>query len=193
MRPLSLQLLIGLFILLNNACAILNYSPSDLPTLPLNETHDRVESLSLSYLQGQSKVLDSESRSLPWETQTIKDLFEHHSRYSKVIVTSNPPENGMHVNVYQTDGPVSSWCRASIWTLGIVPCYADGVVYTMHFDVLLHNTLKESYQYEMSRKGVQWLGLLPFFWVNLFTAQYKDAFSANAHQFIIDAQRDGYL
>ena len=63
----------------------------------------------------------------------------------------------------------------------------------MHFDVLVHNTLKESYQYEISRKGVQWLGLLPFFWVNLFTTQYKDAFSANAYQFVIDAKRDGYL
>lgn len=77
--------------------------------------------------------------------------------------------------------------------LGIIPCYADGVVYTMHFDVLIHNTLKDSYQYEISRKGVQWLGLLPFFWVNFFTTQYKDAFSANAQQFVIDAKRDGYL
>jgi len=189
MRPFNLQILIGLVLTLNNACAIQSYSPSAI--MPPSGSHEKVESLSFSYLPEDSK--SSEARTLPWETQSIKDVFEQHSRYSKVIVASGPPENGLHINVYQTDGPVSSWCRASIWTIGIVPCYADGVVYTMHFDVLVHNTLKESYQYEISRKGVQWLGLLPFFWVNLFTTQYKDAFSANAYQFVIDAKRDGYL
>ena len=184
--------LLYVLIVLNSACAISNYSPPEAVSTPPTEKHDRVESLSFSYL-GDSKDLVSDGRALPWESQSIKDLFEHQSRFSKVIIASTPPQNGMHVNVYQTDGPVSSWCRASTWSLGIIPCYADGVLYTMHFDVLIHNTLKESYQYEISRKGVQWVGLLPFFWINFFTTQYKDAFSANAQQFVIDAKRDGYL
>ena len=192
MRHASL-LLLALLISLNSACSIQGYSPSDPVSAPRTEVLDKIESLSFSYITSDSKTLASADRTLPWESQTIKDLFEHHSRFSKVIVTSTPPQDGMHINVYQTDGPVSSWCRASIWTLGLIPCYADGVVHTMHFDVFLNNTLKESYQYEISRKGVQWLGLLPFFWVNFFTAQYKDAFSANAHQFVIDARRNGYL
>jgi len=186
-------ILLGVLVFLSSACAILNYSPCETVSMPPVEIHDKAESLSFSYIPDDSKEFSNDNRTLPWESHLVKDLFEQHSRFSKVIVTSTPPENGMHINVYQTDGPVSPWCRASIWTIGIVPCYADGVVYTMHFDVLIHNTLKESYQYEISRKGVQWLGLLPFFWVNLFTTQYKDAFSANAYQFVIDAKRDGYL
>lgn len=185
-------ILLCVLFLVHGACVISNYSPRGAVITSPVEKHDKVESLSFSYL-GDSKDLVSDGRALPWESESIKDLFEHQSRFSKVRITSTPPQNGMHVNVYQTDGPDSSWCRASTWMLGIIPCYADGVVYTMHFDVLIHNTLKDSYQYEISRKGVQWLGLLPFFWVNFFTTQYKDAFSANAQQFVIDAKRDGYL
>jgi hypothetical protein len=192
MHHSNFNIIFGLLLLLSNACAIQSFSPSKSTTTPPIPSHDRVGSLSFSYLYGESKP-SADSSALRWQTRTLKDLFEHHSRYSKVVVTSDPPETGVHVNVYQTAGPVSSWCRASIWTLGIVPCYADGIIFTMHFDVLLHNTLKESYQYEMSRKGVQWLGLLPFFWVNLFTTQYWDAFATNAHQFLSDAKRDGYL
>ena len=193
MRHSRLQILLGFLVLLNNACAILSFSPSESVNTPSVEVHDKIESLSFSYIVGDSKDQGNDGRTLSWESQTIKHLFEHHSRFSKVIVTSTPPQDGLHINVYQTDGPVSSWCRASIWALAVIPCYADGVVHTTHFDVFLNNTLKRSYQYEISRKGVQWLGLLPFFWVNFFTTQYKDAFSANAHQFVIDAKRNGYL
>ncbi len=183
-----------LVLLLSSACAILNYSRPELETTPTVEVHDKVESLSFSYLPQASRDIPKERQTLPWESRTVKDLLEHHSRFSKVTVTSSAPENGTHINIYQTDAStVSPWCLASIWTLGIVPCYADGVMYTMHFDVLIHNILKESYSYEISRKGLQWIGLLPFLWVNLFTAQYKDAFSANAYQFVTDAKRDGYL
>jgi hypothetical protein len=184
-----MSILLSVLVLFSSACAILNYSPSEI-SMPPVEIHDKAESLSFSYIPNDSKDFSNDNRTLPWESQVVKELFEHHSRFSKVMVTSTPPENGVHINVYQTDGPVSLWCRASIWTIGIVPCYADGVVYTLHFDVLIHNTLKE---YEISRKGVQWLGLLPFWWVNVFTTQYKDAFSANAYQFVFDAKRDGYL
>ncbi len=112
----------------------------------------------------------------------------------KVVVTPSPPALGIHVNVYQTDGPpMSSWCMASLWTLGVIPCHAEGVVYETHFDVLANNALKQSYRYEISRKGIQWIGLLPFFWVNFFTADYKEAFSANIYQFVTDAKRDGFL
>jgi hypothetical protein len=187
-------IILCLVLLLNSACAILNYSPSEPVSTPAIEIHDKVESLSFSYLPEASRDMPNDRKTLPWESQTVKDLFEHHSRFSRVVVTSSPPQDGTHINVYQTDAStVSPWCLASIWTLALIPCYVDRVVYTVHFDVLIHNALKESYQYEISRKGVQWLGLLPFFWVNLFTTQYKDSFSANVYQFVIDAKRDGYL
>lgn len=110
------------------------------------------------------------------------------------MVTANSPAAGVHVNVYLTDGiPLSPWCMASIWTFGVIPCYAEGMVYQIHFDVFVNNVLKRSYGYTISRKGVSWIGVMPLFWLNIFTTQYKEAFSANVYQFIADAKRDGFL
>ena len=75
----------------------------------------------------------------------------------------------------------------------MVPCYAEGIIYETHFDVFVNNALKQSYQYEISRKHVDWIGLLPLFWINLFTTHYEEAFLANVHRFIADAKRDGVL
>lgn len=183
--------------LLNSACVIVNYSPTELVIKPLIETHDKPELLSYSYASfytpGSPQNLDSDRRTLPWESQLVKDLFELHSRFIKVVVTASPPATGVHVNVYQTDGPTSPWCTASHWTFAIIPCYAEGIIYQVHFDVFVDNALKQSYRYDISRKGVSWIGVLPLFWVNLFTAHYKEAFSTNTYKFIADAKRDGFL
>jgi hypothetical protein len=97
--------------------------------------------------------------------------------------------------VYQTDRrpPSSTWCRVSNWTLTVIPCFGEGIAFDNHFDVFVDNTLKHSYRYGISRTGIDWIGLLPFFWINLFTADYKEAFSSNVAQFITDAKRDGFL
>lgn len=189
----SLALLTAL-VLLNSACAIVSYSPTEPVVKPLIEIHDKRELLSFSYSPGSPQSLDSDRRTLPWEHQLVKNLFELHSRFIKAVVTASPPATGVHVNVYQTDGtPSSPWCKASSWTFNVIPCYAEGIIYQVHFDVFVNNTLKQSYRYDISQKGISWIGLLPFFWVNLFTAQYKEAFSANVYQFVTDAKRDGFL
>ena len=187
--------LLTALILLNSACTIGNYSPAVPARLPLVETHhDKIEFLSFSYIPESPHKLESNPRTLPLESQLVKDLLEHHSRFIKVIVTSNSPATGTHVNVYQTIGPFSSpWCTANSWTLGVIPCYFEGVAYETHFDVLVDNTVKQSYHYPIHRKAVNWIGLLPFFWINFLTAQYEEAFSGNTDQFISDAKRDGFL
>ena len=112
----------------------------------------------------------------------------------KVIVTSIPPAVGTHVNVYQNVGPYSSpWCTAFSWSLGIIPCYYEGIAYETHFDVLVDNTLKQTYGYPIRRKAVNWIVLVPFFWINFLTTKYEEAFSGNIDQFIADAKRDGVL
>lgn len=189
--PISL---LAALVLVNSACAVVNYSPTESVRQRPVETHDKLEFLSFSYVPGSSGNVDNDRRTLPWEGQLVKDLLEHYSRFMKVITTSSPPAMGVHINVYQTDGPpISPWCRASVWTLDVIPCYAEGIIYETHFDVFVDNALKQSYRYEISRKGFTWIGLLPFGWINLFTTQYKEAFSANAYQFVTDATRDGFL
>jgi hypothetical protein len=192
---ISLTLLTTL-VLLNCACTIVSYSLIEPARHPLVETsHDKKEVLSFSYIPGSSRNLNTELQTLPREIQEAKDLLERQSRFIKVIVTSTHPAIGTHVNVYQTVAPPysSPWCTANSWTLGVIPCYAEGIVYVTHFDVFVNNALKQSYQYEISRKVVDWIGLLPFYWINLFTTHYEEAFWANVFRFITDAKRDGFL
>lgn len=190
----TLFALLTALILLNNACTIGSYSSAEPARQPLVETHDKIEFLSFSYIPESREKLENNPRTLPLESQLIKDLLEHHSRFIKVIVTSNSPAIGTHVNVYQTIGPFSSpWCTVNSWSLGLIPCYFEGIAYETHFDVLVNNTLKQSYRYPIRRKAVNWIGLLPFFLINIWTDQYKEAFSGNTDQFISDAKRDGFL
>ena len=200
LRRTTLRTLLALLtalILLNSACTIGNYSPAELSEKSLVESHDQRdqrEFLSFSYIPESRDKLESNPRTLPSQSQLVKDHLEQHSRFMKVIVTSSPPIIGTHVNVYQTVGPYSSpWCTASSWTLGVIPCYFEGIAYETHFDVFVNNTLKQSYQYPIGRKAVVWIGLLPFFWINFLTTQYEEAFSGNTYQFIADAKRDGFL
>jgi hypothetical protein len=86
-----------------------------------------------------------------------------------------------------------TYLTCALRTLGVIPCYFEGIAYETHFDVFVNNTLKQSYQYPIGRKAVVWIGLLPFFWINFLTTQYEEAFSGNTYQFIADAKRDGFL
>jgi hypothetical protein len=182
---------------LSSACAIVSYSLSEPARQPLVETpHDKKEVLSFSYIiPGSPRNLYSHPQTLPREIQEVKDLLEHQSRFIKAIVTSSHPAIGTHVNVYQTVAPPfsSPWRTAHRWTLGVIPYYAEGIVYETHFDVFVNNALKQSYRYEISQKRVDWIGLLPLFWINLFTDNYEEVFLANVSRFITDAKRDGFL
>jgi hypothetical protein len=187
--------LLTVLVLFNSACAVESYSLIEPARQPLVETlHDKIEVLSFSYIPGSSGD-PTVPRTLPQEIQRAKDLLEQQSRFIKVIVTSSHPAIGTHVNVYQTVGPPfsSPWCTANRWTLSVVPCYAEGIIYETHFDVFVNNALRQSYQYEISRKHVDWIGVLPLFWINLFTTHYEEAFVANVYRFIADAKRDGFL
>src|SRR5262249_2563405 len=115
-------------------------------------------------------------------------------RFKRAVVTVSPPATGVHVSVYMTKGPpMSPWCNASDWTWGVFPCYDDRIISQVHFDVFVDQAFKQSYQYDIRKRGVFWIGLLPLAWVSLFNTHYTEAFSATVYQFITDAKRDGFL
>lgn len=157
--------LLTALVLLNSACAIGNYTPADPARKPLAEPHNNQrEFLSFSYIPESRDKLESNPRTVPSQSQLVKDHLEHHSGFMKVIVTSSPPAISTHANVYQTVGHFSSlWCTASSWSLGVIPCYFEGSAVETHFDELVDNTLKQSYRYPIRRKAVNRIGLLPFF------------------------------
>lgn len=162
--------------LLSNACTIVNYSPA-IPEkqLPATATN-RFGLLSFSYLtdtpRNHSDDKDS-LRTLPRTVQYVREILKRNTRFETVLVTATPPAKGLHVNIYQTSVPeLSPLCIASIWTLGIIPCYAEGIVYTVHFDVLVDNTPLKTYEDEISRKAANWIGFLPFV-MDKFSREYE--------------------
>lgn len=193
MRPLAISLL-GIA-LLNSACTIVNYTPAMPETKLTAETRNKSDTFSFSYISGSSRDLKDDQRTLPKNVQQVRDVFERNTRFEKVIVTSVPPAKGLHVTIYQTNGPpLSPLCMASIWTLGIIPCYAEGVVYNVHFDLLADNVLLKTYSETISRKGANWIGFLPFFWINFcVNTGYEEAFLATVHNFTKSARQDGLL
>lgn len=191
-----------MLLVLESACAIRVYRPTEpVKKPPETQIHDKIEFLSFSYTPCLAKIMDKElpcdSRwleKLPWEYQSVKDLLERHSRFIKVIVTSAPQAQGTHIVVYQTqEAPLSRWCKLSEWSLSIIPCYTDSIVSKVHFDLYVDSIPKQSYSYDIRFKAIYWIGLLPFTWIEFFTTQYTDAFSANTYQFIEDARQDGFL
>ena len=80
---------------------------------------------------------------------------------------------------------------ALIPALTLLPYYTDeggtSVVYSLYQD----GRLLKVYRYPIYKKGVGWIGLLPFAWINYFTTDLADAVEGATLQFLIDAQRDG--
>ncbi len=75
----------------------------------------------------------------------------------------------------------------------IVPWWSSGAGYTVEYILYVDGKEERSYSYEITKKGVGWIGLLPMAWINLFAQDAKDAFRATAYQFVHDADRDGYF
>jgi hypothetical protein len=184
--------------LLSSACTIANYSPAipekQLPAAATNKSG----LLSFSYLTDTPHNYSDDKdslRTLPKTVQHVREILKRNTRFETVLVTATPPAKGPHVNIYQTSVPeLSALCIASIWTLGIIPCYAEGIVYTVHFDVLVDNTPLKAYEDEISRKAANWIGFLPFVWINfLVSTSYEEAFLATVHNFTKSARQDGLL
>jgi hypothetical protein len=78
-------------------------------------------------------------------------------------------------------------------TLGIIPYYCDETGVTVRYDLYVDRQLKKSYHYEIRKKGMAGLLILPFAWLNVFTDDLADAIVLTAHRFVLDAARDDFL
>lgn len=75
----------------------------------------------------------------------------------------------------------------------IFPWWSSGAGYTVEYILYVNGKREHSYSYEITKKGVGWIGLLPVAWINFFTQDATDAFRVTAYQFFRDADRDGYF
>jgi hypothetical protein len=78
-------------------------------------------------------------------------------------------------------------------SIAVFPWWSSGAGYTVEYLLYVDGKRERSYSYEITKKGVGWIVLLPVAWINYFTQDAKDAFRATAYQFFRDADRDGYF
>ena len=78
------------------------------------------------------------------------------------------------------------------WLVILIPVLRQGG-WELSYSVYDRNALKKTYNYEITSKQYMWLFLLPFSWINFFTYSGGDALRSTTAQFVVDAQRDGYL
>jgi hypothetical protein len=80
-----------------------------------------------------------------------------------------------------------------IWLALIIPVYNGEGGWQLSYSFYDRNAVKKTYAYEITQKRFTWLLVLPFSWINFFTYSLDDAVRSTTAQFVIDAQRDGYL
>ena len=76
---------------------------------------------------------------------------------------------------------------------GLFPTYSWQDGWALSYSVYDQNALNKTYTYEITLKEFYSIVLLPFLWINFFTYSLEDALRSTTAQFVVDAQRDGYL
>ena len=130
----------------------------------------------------------------------LERIFEESRIFSKTIASDTVPEKGIYCAVAAAAKPASGLAHffhgfAEPWLppSQMLPYYSGEAGYVVEYELYVDKELKKTYQYEITKKGVAWILLLPFAWINFFTYSEEDAFRATAYQFFLDAERDGYL
>ncbi|MGD9850212.1 MAG: hypothetical protein AB7T38_02990 [Nitrospirales bacterium] len=140
----------------------------------------------------EDKVLSPGDR----DYQTIRKVFEENYGSKMIADGTHPALSQTFVSCtlyydYNASYGHRDWCEANFLTLAIVPCYGDLMVYEIEYELFKYGIFQTKYTYRYSMKGATWIGLIPFFWLNLFTNSYEDALANTALQFLSDAKKDG--
>lgn len=112
--------------------------------------------------------------------------------YYSATITSEPVSGPLEILAVLLD-PVAILSRGLLSIGPVLPYYSSHAGHIISYELYIDHELKKSYRYEITKKGVAWIGLLPFAWVNLFTNDQQDACRVALHRFIRDVERDGYL
>jgi hypothetical protein len=127
----------------------------------------------------------------------LERAFGETRMFAQAIAASSPPEKGIYCSV----DVVHKWPSkmAEVFTFGsslsltFFPSYSDTSQDIVQFDLYIDNKLKKVYQYRITKVRWSWIAFLPFLWINLLTPSREEAYAATAHQFFLDADKDGYF
>lgn len=129
--------------------------------------------------------------------EELRRAFTDTHVFSEAIPAWSPPQKGIYCSVEVIHTPQSTlaggFALASITLLTLTPAYSASSVDTLQFELYVDKELKKTYRYRVTKVKGTWIVLLPFAWINFFTPSRTEAFRAAAHQFFLDADRDGYF
>ena len=76
---------------------------------------------------------------------------------------------------------------------GLIPVYRWQDGWELSYSVYDRSVLQKTYNYEITAKTLVSIVGIPFLWINFFIYSFDDAVRSTTAQFVMDAQRDGYL
>lgn len=127
----------------------------------------------------------------------LSRAFAESQLIAQPIPTMSSPEKGVYCKVdVKHKLPTelaANFTVISILSFGFFPSYSGRAMDVVRFDLYVDQELQKIYRYQVRQERWIWAVLLPFFWVNFFTAGTDEAFRAVVNQFFLDAIRDGYL
>jgi hypothetical protein len=124
----------------------------------------------------------------------LQEALQHYAGCSSslpVVYSSKWAETEVVVRVLEK--PYPRYRGGGHWLLLLIPVYSGQSGWELSYGVYDRNEFKKTYNYEITQKQFVWLLLLPFSWINFFTYSLEEAVRSTTAQFVLDAQRDGYL
>ena len=193
-------------LLSGSSCFVANYQPitEDLERIPPHEK--TLESLFLvvkrSYQKEVNAVIGAEIAkeeilsTAEEDYQILKNALQRYSSAQTIVAATKPEPSHTFVKItlyynYAASYNHKGWCEASVMSLAIIPCYGDLFVYETAYALYIDNVFQKEYHYRYAGKGIFWIGLFPFAWINFFTNSHGDALASTVYYFLRDAQRDG--
>ena len=129
--------------------------------------------------------------------EELRRAFTETRLFSESIAATSPPERGIFCAVDAVHHPQSKLAGGfnllSVLLLTAFPAYSASSFDLVQFKLYVDGQPVKTYEYRVKKVKGTWIVFLPFAWINFFTADRKETFSAVAHQFFRDAERDGYF
>ncbi len=124
--------------------------------------------------------------------QGIKDAFKEKAPFKQVEAIVEKPSSGLFVDVHVKNVspsiPSFAFGYLSVCFLTLTPAWTTKGGADIIYDLYKDGQPVQTFDYQVRQRGMLWIVMLPFVWVNLLTASESDAFGATARQFFEDAR-----
>lgn len=124
--------------------------------------------------------------------EALRTVFQQKTPFVTTEKVDSVPARGLYCNVevlYKPPTlPALAFGYLSASTLTLTPVWSNHDGYRMTYHLYADGKKEHSYEYDVTRKGAIWLGLLPIIWVNAFTYSEAEAIEATSYQFFKDAE-----